>query len=85
MKNENEQVFNVIKYWLRVLKVATNLHVLARLPTCPCTSMLFLRGYVSKLNYFHRWRYLTIMEALMGHVKFLKTVCVSPNWDLRIS
>ena len=22
---------------------------------------------------------LDIMEALMGHVKFLKTVCVSPN------
>ena len=27
----------------------------------------------------------TIMEALKGHVKFLKTVCVSPNYDLRIS
>ena len=25
------------------------------------------------------------MEALKGHVKFLKTVCVSPNKDLRIS
>ena len=25
------------------------------------------------------------MEALKGHVKFLKTVCVSPNEDLRIS
>ena len=25
------------------------------------------------------------MEALMGHVKFLKTVCVSPNLDSRIS
>ena len=25
------------------------------------------------------------MEALKGHVKFLKTVCVSPNWELGFS
>ena len=42
----------------------------------------FLRG---KEFHFCWIKILIIMKALKGHVKFLKTVCVSPNKDLHIS